>query len=87
MSSLAARPAYHRLMTQCRLILRHADGRVDETSVFGEGPIGMGSYFRLPDHAEHWWKVVALRWGGDGGPGVAELEPATLPPELEKLEA
>ena len=87
MSSLAARPAYHRLMTQCRLILRHADGRVDETSVFGEGPIEMESYFRQPDHTEHWWKVVALRWGRDGGPGVAELEPATLPPELEKLEA
>ena len=73
-------------MTQCRLILRHDDGRVEETRVFGEGPIGTGSYFRLPEHAEHWWKVVALRSSGDGDPGVAELEPATLPPELERLE-
>jgi hypothetical protein len=72
-------------MTKCRMILHHADGRVEETSVCGEGPIAMGGYWRLPNSADHWWKVIALRWGGDGGPGVAELEPTTLPPELEKL--
>lgn len=73
-------------MTTCRLILHHADGRMEETSVWGEGPIGMGAYFRLPDCADHWWKVVALRWGAAPDQGVAELEPATLPPHLERLE-
>jgi hypothetical protein len=46
------------------------------------GPIGLGSLFKLPPHAEHGWKVVALRWYA--GNGVAHLEPATLPPELLK---
>ena len=68
------------------MLLRHSDGRVHETDVIGDGPITVGGYWRLPPHADHWWKVVALRWGGDGGPGVAELEPATLPPELRQLE-
>lgn len=74
-------------MTQCRMILRHADGQVEETDVRGDGQITVGQYWQLPVHAEHWWKIVSLRWGSDGGPGVAELEPATLPPELEKLQA
>jgi hypothetical protein len=69
-------------MVHCRMILRHADGRVEETSVHGDGPIAVGSLLRLPPHADHWWKVVALRWPGDGGSGYAELEPTTLPPGL-----
>ena len=73
-------------MTHCRLILHHVDGRVEESSVDGDGPIMVGSYFKLPPHADHWWRVVALRWGTEGG-GVAELEPTTLPPHLRKLEA
>jgi hypothetical protein len=67
-------------MVSCRMILHHQDGRIDETNVFGDGPNGMGSLFKLPGHAEHWWKVVALRWYA--GKGVAELEPATPPAEL-----
>jgi hypothetical protein len=72
-------------MNHCRLILHHLDGRVDESSLHGDGPILVDSYFKLP-HGDHWWKVVALRWGAKGG-GLAELEPATLPPHLRKLEA
>jgi hypothetical protein len=82
-----AKPSYRRLVTKCRLILHHADGRVGETSVWGDGPIGMGGYLRLPDHADHWWKVIALRWGATPEQGVAELEPTNLPLHLEKLEA
>jgi hypothetical protein len=72
-------------MVRCRLILSHADGRVEESDITGEGPIMVGAYFHLPPHAEHWWRVVALRWGGEGGTGVAELEPTELPPELLTL--
>ena len=73
-------------MAHCRLILHHVDGRVEESSVDGDGPIVMGSYFKLPPHADHWWKVVAVRWGAELG-GVAELESTTLPAQLRKLEA
>jgi hypothetical protein len=82
----AERATYHRLMNHCRLILRHVDGRIEESNVHGDGPIMVGSYFKLPPHADHWWKIVALRWGAEGR-GVAELEPTTLPPHLRKLEA
>jgi hypothetical protein len=74
-------------VTQCRLLLRHDDGRAEETSVLGEGPIGMDSYLKLPDHADHWWKVVALRWGPTREQGFAELEPTTLPPQLRDRDA
>ena len=73
-------------MVQCRMILHHADGRTEETNVRGDDPIAVGQFFRLSPHADHWWRVVSLRWGGDGGPGLAELEPAELPPELQTLE-
>jgi len=73
-------------MTRCRLLLRHADGRFEETSVFGAGPLGMGGYLKLPEHADHWWKVVALRWGATPEQGFAELEPTTLPPHLRTRE-
>lgn len=66
-------------MVRCRLILRHLDGRVEETDVSGDGPILWGSLWHLPPNADHWWKVVALRWNGDGGTGVAELEPTAAP--------
>jgi hypothetical protein len=68
------------------MLLRHSDGRVEETDVIGDGPIMIGGYWRLPPHADHWWKVVTLRWGSDGGPGFAELEPAALPPQLRSLD-
>jgi hypothetical protein len=67
------------------MILHHRDGRVEETDVQGDGVIGTGSLWRLPSSADHWWKVVALRWPGDGGDGVAELEPTELPPHLARL--
>ncbi len=77
--------AYHRDVTRCRMLLRHRDGRVEETEVHGDGPITVGSFWRLPPHAADWWKVVSLRWGSEGH-GVAELEPAALPAHLRRLE-
>ena len=71
-------------MTHCRLILHHTDGRVEESSVYGNWPIVMAA--TSSSHADHWWKVVALRCGAEGG-GVAELESTTLPAHLRKLEA
>jgi hypothetical protein len=67
------------------VLLHHLDGRVEESSLDGDGPIVVGSYFKLPPHADHWWEVVALRWGVEGG-GYAEMKPTTLPPHLRKLE-
>jgi hypothetical protein len=72
-------------MNHCRVVLHHVDGRVEESTLDGDGPIMMGSYVKLPPHADHWWKVVALRWGVEGR-GYAEMEPTTLPPHLRKLE-
>jgi hypothetical protein len=69
-------------MVNCRMILHHRDGRVEETSLSGDGAITLDSLWRLPNHADHWWKVVRLRWPGDGSTGVAELEPADPPAEL-----
>lgn len=73
-------------MIHCRLVLHHRDGRIEESSLDGDGPIAMGDYCKLPPHADHWWRVVALRWGAEGG-GVAWLEPATLPERLRPLES
>jgi hypothetical protein len=73
-------------MAHCRLILHHLDGRVEESSLDGDGAVTVGGYFKLPPHADHWWKVVALRWGAERG-GVAELEPTELPADLAKLDA
>jgi hypothetical protein len=69
----------------CRMILRHADGRVEETDVRGEGPILVDSYWKLPPHGDGWWKVVSLRGGAEGG-GVADLEPTTLPAHLSAVD-
>jgi hypothetical protein len=62
------------------MTLRHADGRVEETHVQGDGSIAVGSVWRLPSHADHWWKVVALDWRADGI-GHAQLEPTEDPNE------
>jgi hypothetical protein len=70
-------------MNHCRVLLHHPDGRVEESSLDGDGPIAVGDYCKLTDH---WWKVVALRWGAEGG-GYAEMEPTTLPPHLRELDS
>ena len=68
---------------KCRVFLQHSDGRVEETSLWGDGPIAVGDYFRLPDSGPDWWKVASLRWGSPvGSVGVATLEPTELPPHL-----
>ena len=48
-------------MVRCRLIVHHADGRVEETEVRGDGaPIMPGSLFKLPPiDDKQWWKVVS----------------------------
>jgi hypothetical protein len=71
-------------MVTCRMILHHADGRIEETDVRGDGVILPGSLWQLPASADHWWKVVGVRWPADGGTGVAELEPSVAPPPLLK---
>jgi hypothetical protein len=68
-----------------RLILHHRDGRTEESSLDGDGPFMPDGFVHLPPHAEHWWKVRSLLWNGEGSSGVAELEPADLPPELLRL--
>ena len=72
------------------MILRHADGRVEETEVCGDGPpIAPGAFFKLGAGSDQWWKVVAVRWlaaSRDGLDGEAELEPTELPPHLAALE-
>jgi hypothetical protein len=72
-------------MNHVRVLLHHLDGRVEESSLDGDGPLAVGAYCKLLPHADHWWKVVALRWGTEGR-GFAELEPATLPEHLRGLE-
>ena len=62
-------------MIHVKLILHHRDGRIEESSLDGEGPFMPDSLVHLPPHADHLWKVRSLRWNGDGGMGVAELEP------------
>jgi hypothetical protein len=72
-------------MLTVRLILHHRDGRVEESSLMGEGPFMFDGVIHLPPHADHWWRVSSLRWNGDGKSGVAELEPTERPPELQTL--
>jgi hypothetical protein len=73
----------------CRMILRHPDGRTEETEVRGDGPIAPGAFFKLGANSDQWWKVVRVRWlaaSQDGLDGEAELEPTELPPHLAALE-
>jgi hypothetical protein len=35
----------------------HGDGRVEESSLDGDGPFMPDAGLRLPTHADHWWKV------------------------------
>ena len=72
-------------MVVCKMLLHHADGRIEETEVRGEGPIMPGALFRLAPTGEQWWKVVSVKWPAEGR-GEAELEPTELPPHLAALE-
>ena len=72
-------------MIHVHLILHHRDGRVEESSLDGDGPFMPDGVLLLPGHADHWWKVKSLRWDAQGGSGLAELEPVDEPPpELAK---
>jgi hypothetical protein len=73
-------------MLHVRLLLHHRDGRLEESSLDGEGPFGPDGFAYLPPHGDHWWKIRSLRWDGDGGGGFAELEPVDdLPPGIAVL--
>jgi hypothetical protein len=75
-------------MVTCKLTVHHADGRVEETEIHGEGTIIPGSFFKLPPVDEkQWWKVVSVRWLAGQNAGEADLEPTELPPHLAKLES
>ena len=73
-------------MIHVRLLFHHRDGRLEESSLDGEGPFGPEGFVHLPPHADQWWRVRSLRWDGDGRKGFAELERVgELPPELARL--
>jgi hypothetical protein len=68
------------------LTLHHGDGRVEESSLDGEGPFMPDALVQLPGHADHLWRVRSLRWDAQRGVGFAELEPTEeSPPEVAKL--
>jgi len=71
----------------CRMILHHEDGRVEGKPTCG-GDGARSAWARcgtFRPHAEHWWKVTALRWydgrgcsapGADDRPaGVTQRRP------------
>jgi hypothetical protein len=68
------------------LTLHHRDGRVEESSLDGDGPFLPDALLHLPTHADHLWTVRSLRWEAQRGTGFAELEPSDQsPPELSNL--
>ena len=71
-------------MVHVRLLLHHRDGRTEDSTLDGDGPLTPDALLHLPPHADHWWRVRTLRWNGDGRTGFAELEPAELPPHLHE---
>lgn len=71
-------------MVHVRLLLRHRDGRTEESSLDGDEPLMPDAVLHLMPHADHWWKVRTLRVDGDGRTGFAELEPTELPPHLRE---
>src|SRR4051795_11335547 len=73
-------------MIHVHLTLHHRDGRVEESSLDGDGPFMPDGVLLLPSHADHWWKVRSLRWDAQRAVGFADLEPTDEPPpELARL--